>query len=122
MTSLRGIDPARQSRANLDGILAEARRQRPPRPCSSGWTHHANYGADYRGRPSTPCTPNWPRSTARCHHPQLPLAALAEIHDRAQVLLQTYMQGDGIHPNSRGVALIVGDIGPSVLKLVESVE
>ena len=30
-----------------------------------------------------------------------------------------YMQGDGIHPNREGVALIVEDIGPRVLDLVE---
>ena len=30
------------------------------------------------------------------------------------------MQGDGIHPNAAGVELIVEDLGPQVLELVEA--
>ncbi len=35
--------------------------------------------------------------------------------------VRLFMQGDGIHPNSDGVALIVADIGPVVLNLVTAV-
>ena len=45
------------------------------------------------------------------------LGALAAIEDRAAVL-ERFMQGDAIHPNRDGVALIVEDLGPYVLELV----
>ena len=53
------------------------------------------------------------------HHPNF-LGALAEIEDRALVL-ETFMQGDAIHPNAEGVALIVEDIGPKVQELADRV-
>jgi acyl-CoA thioesterase-1 len=37
--------------------------------------------------------------------------------DRSATVAE-FMQGDGIHPNAAGVALIVQDIGPAVLKLI----
>ena len=44
-------------------------------------------------------------------------AALAAQEDR-QAALAELMQPDGIHPNAKGVALIVEDMGPSVLELI----
>ena len=51
-------------------------------------------------------------------HPDF-LRALTTLEDRAATL-QLYMQRDGIHPNKDGVALIVKDIGPSALELIET--
>ncbi|NNL35806.1 MAG: arylesterase, partial [Silicimonas sp.] len=48
------------------------------------------------------------------------LGALAKQDDRKAALLE-YMQPDGIHPNSEGVSLIVGSIGPHVMELVNLV-
>ena len=50
------------------------------------------------------------------YHPNF-LQALTSQDDRAAAL-ETYMQGDRIHPNAAGVKLIVEDIGPSVLEMI----
>ena len=36
--------------------------------------------------------------------------------------VQPYMQPDGIHPNAKGVAVIVEDFGPDVLELIDRIE
>ncbi|MGB0499355.1 MAG: arylesterase, partial [Rubricella sp.] len=41
--------------------------------------------------------------------------------DRARAV-QALMQPDGIHPNARGVGLIVEDLGPRVQQLIDRVE
>jgi acyl-CoA thioesterase-1 len=46
------------------------------------------------------------------------LGALANQEDM-QTTLSEFMQDDGIHPNARGVALIVEDIGPKVAELAK---
>ena len=48
------------------------------------------------------------------------LKVLAEQEDR-EAALTAYLQGDRIHPNADGVELIVEDMGPSVLDLVDRV-
>ena len=45
------------------------------------------------------------------------LAALTKADDR-QSALEEFMQGDGIHPNAKGIELVVEDIGPQVAELV----
>ena len=114
---LRGIDPG-VSRANLDGILSAADATGLP-VLLVGMDAPPNYGADYEAAFDALYA-----DLADAHgallHPNF-LGALAALGDRAKVLA-TYMQGDGIHPNRDGVALIVGDIGPSVLALLERVE
>jgi acyl-CoA thioesterase-1 len=50
-------------------------------------------------------------------HPDF-LRALTADTDLATALGR-YMQSDGIHPNAEGVALIVDDLGPSVLELLD---
>lgn len=37
------------------------------------------------------------------------------------VALGPYMQGDAIHPNTDGVALILQEVGPKLAKLLERV-
>ena len=114
---LRGIDPA-VSRANLDGILTEARGRGLP-VLLVGMDAPSNYGADYESAFEA-MYPELAAAHGAFHHPNF-LQALATLEDRAMVL-ETYMQGDAIHPNAKGVALIVDDLGPSVLELVRSLE
>jgi len=45
-----------------------------------------------------------------------PLVAAAETDGLAGI--QRFMQGDGIHPNARGVALIVEVMGPELLTVL----
>lgn len=108
---LRGQSPE-AARANLETILQKA----APRPVLLiGIGVPGNYGPDYK-------------ADFEAIYPALaekydtllvddflgPLAAQAPIGQ----VMDTYMQGDGIHPNAAGVALIVEEIGPKVLQLI----
>ena len=112
---LRGIDPA-LSRANLDGILAEARSRNLP-VLLIGMDAPPNYGAAFESAFDA-MYPELAEQHGILLHPNF-LGALAALDDRAMVL-ETYMQPDGIHPNQKGVTRIVDDIGPSVLALIRA--
>ena len=114
---LRGIDPA-VSRANLDGILSEARGRGLP-VLLIGMDAPSNYGADYEVAFEA-MYPELAQTHQALHHPNF-LGALAAFEDRTMVL-ETYMQGDAIHPNARGVALIVEDLGPLVKQLAKAAQ
>ncbi len=104
--ALRGIDP-KETYKNLDEILGKL-AQRHLKVLLIGMEAPANWGADYR-------------STFDAIFP-----ALAEQH---HVLLYPFFldgvaldaalnQDDGLHPNARGVAVIVDRVGPYVLRLL----
>lgn len=111
---LRGIDPA-VSRANLDGILDVASTRQLP-VLLVGVDAPANYGAEYEAAFDA-MYPDLAEKYDAILHPDF-LAALAAQEDR-QAALAEFMQPDGIHPNAKGVSLIVEAIGPSVLELIE---
>ncbi len=112
---LRGIDPA-VARANLDGILAVASARDLP-VLLVGMDAPSNYGPDYETAFEA-IYPDLSEQYGTLLHQNF-LRALAALNDR-ELALQRYMQGDRIHPNKEGVALIVEDIGPSVKKLATS--
>ena len=114
---LRGIDPA-VSRANLDGILTEATSRGLP-VLLVGMDAPSNYGADYEAAFEA-MYPELAGQYGVLHHENF-LGALAALGDR-ETTLELYMQLDRIHPNADGVALIVEDLGPRVLELVEKVD
>lgn len=114
---LRGIDPA-ASRANLDGILSRADTAGIP-VLLVGIVVPANYGPDYQAQFSA-IYPDLAAAHGALLYPDF-LRALDQGGDLAEVR-QTLMQDDGIHPNAKGVALIVADMGPSVLELVDRVK
>ncbi len=114
---LRGLDPA-VSRANLDGILKVASEKGVP-ILLVGIDAPANYGADYEAAFDA-MYPALAQDYGTLYHPNF-LAALASQEDRAATL-RDFMQRDGIHPNAKGVALIVEDLGPDVLALTQQVE
>ena len=111
---LRGIDPA-TSRANLDGILAAAEAAEVE-VLLVGMRAPGNYGPDFKAAFDA----MYPDLAAG--HGALLVESffgpLEEIADRGAAR-RDYMQPDGIHPNARGVALIVERLGPAVLRLVE---
>ena len=111
---LRGIDPA-VSRANLDAILAVADARGVP-VLLVGMDAPPNYGADYEAAFES-MYPDLAEAHGAVYAPDF-LGALAALDDRAAVL-RDYMQGDAIHPNRAGVALIVQDLGPYVLELID---
>ncbi|MEO1025351.1 MAG: arylesterase [Pseudomonadota bacterium] len=114
---LRGIDPA-VARSNLDGILTAAAGAGVP-VLLVGMDAPANYGPEYETAFDA-MYPELAEEYGADLHPNF-LRALAALEDR-DFALRTYMQGDGIHPNAEGVALIVSDIGPSVEALLARVK
>lgn len=114
---LRGIDPA-SSRANLDGILAVARARGLP-VLLVGMEAPANYGAEFKAEFDA-IYPELSEKYGTFYYPNF-LEAITTLPDRTEAI-DRYMQGDRIHPNAEGVALIVEAMGPSVLELVEVAE
>lgn len=110
---LRGMDPA-ASRANLEGILKIA-TARDLKVLLIGMQAPSNYGADYKAAFDS-IYPELAKTYDVALHPNF-LGALTSRQDRSATVAE-FMQGDGIHPNAAGVALIVQDIGPAVLKLI----
>lgn len=108
---LRGIDPE-VTRANLSGILDAASKARVP-ALLVGLEAPPNYGGEYR----TAFNAIYPELGAAYDIPVIPsmLGAIAAARDPLSL-----MQPDGIHPNARGVQLVVKAIGPQVLEFVEA--
>jgi len=104
--ALRGVDP-KETYKNLDQMLSRL-DQRHEKVLLLGMEAPANWGADYRA----------------AFHAIFP--ALAEQHH--MLLYPFFLDGvaldpalnqpDGIHPNARGVEVIVGRVGPYVLRLL----
>lgn len=112
---LRGIDPA-VSRANLEGILEVAGDRDLP-VLLIGMDAPPNYGADFE-QAFDVMYPELSDTFGTLYYPNF-LGALADRDDQVATL-RDFMQGDGIHPNAEGVALIVEGLGPEVLKLVSA--
>ena len=114
---LRGIDPT-TSRENLDGILEVAGKAGLP-VLLIGLDAPSNYGPDYEAAFDA-IYPDLAQIHGTLYHANF-LGALAAMDDPGRVLSE-FMQSDAIHPNAKGVALIVKDIGPSVLQLLTQVK
>ena len=113
---LRGI-PADDARRNLDSILSQVTTHGLP-VLLVGQVASANFGAQYQ-RDFDAIYP----SLAQEHDiPLFPdfLQGLTELGDR-RLVVSTYLQPDGLHPNAKGVELVVAAMGPAVLSLVGAV-
>lgn len=104
--ALRGVDP-KETHKNLDEILTRL-DQRHVKVLLLGMEAPANWGADYRD----------------AFH-----AIFPELAEQHHVLLYPFFldgvaldpalnQEDGLHPNARGVEVIVDRVGPYVLRLL----
>ena len=120
---LRGLDPA-QARGNIDDILAAA-KSAEVEVLLVGMSAPGNYGAGYKADFEA-LYPDLAEAHGTQFYPDFFTGLLAEEKGAASArseTIQRYFQGDGIHPNAEGVALIVEDIGPAVAKLAaEAVE
>lgn len=104
--ALRGIDPG-ATRANLDAILTRLGRAGVP-ALLAGWKSPRNLGPEY------------------VIDFEAVFPALARKHGvlfypfilRGVALKPSLNQGDGIHPNARGVAAMVGGMLPLVERLI----
>jgi len=104
---LRGIDPV-QTQANLDAMLAELKRRRIP-VLLAGMVASPNLGQDYRRRFDA----IYPR-LARKHDVPLYPFFMRGVATRRPLLLP-----DGMHPNAKGVAVIVRGILPRVRAMLD---
>lgn len=112
---LRGIDP-KESRANLDAILTTAQARGLP-VLLVGLRAPGNYGPDFKADFDA----MYPDLAAR-HGADLAMDFFAPLMEQgAGGFDPESMQADGIHPSAKGVALIVGALGPKVLALLAKV-
>ncbi len=110
---LRGIDPA-LSRANLDAILTRLDADGIP-ALLVGLFAPGNYGPEYQAQFAA----MYP-DLAAAHGALLMPDLLAPITTQVATGIAStdLMQGDMIHPNPQGVALVVAALGPLVEDLI----
>ena len=116
---LRGIDPA-VTRTNIDGIL-DAATQAEVEVLLVGMTAPGNYGPEYKASFDA----IYPELAAQYHTTFLNsfFDGLADENGAQDpVKARAFFQADGIHPNKKGVAKVVGEIGPKVLELISRIE
>ncbi|PAL22637.1 arylesterase [Sphingopyxis sp. GW247-27LB] len=99
---LRGIGPD-QTRANLDAMLAELRKRDIP-VLLTGMVAAPNLGADY----AKAFDPIYPELAAKYDASLYPFI-LDNVVGKPELML-----GDHIHPNAKGVKMIVGGLAPLV--------
>jgi len=99
---LRGL-PVGQTEAELDRILTELKRRNIP-VLLTGMRAAPNMGADYAARFEA----IYPRLAHKHGVPLYPFFLEGSAGNRALT------QGDGLHPNARGVAAVVARILPAV--------
>lgn len=110
---LRGVDPA-ETRANLDKILATA-KQEGIEVLLVGLIAKDNYGPDFR----TAFNAIYP-DLAEKYGTLLELDFFAALPEKKADQVP-YLQNDGTHPNAKGIALVVADMGPKVQELIAQV-
>jgi acyl-CoA thioesterase-1 len=110
---LRGLPPD-QAKANLAGVLDKAKARGLP-VLLVGMRATRNYGGDYKAEFDA-IYPDLAKTYGVAFYPYFwaPLAAAIEGGTPQGELFQD----DGIHPNAKGVALVVEGIGPAVADLV----
>lgn len=113
---LRGIDPA-SSRANLDAILTEAQTRDLP-VLLVGLRAPGNYGADFKADFDA----MYPELAEKFGVETEMNFFLPLIDQTTRRFDPTTMQADGLHPNAKGVGLIVAALGPKVLTLLEKAD
>lgn len=114
---LRGLDPA-NSRANLDAILA-AGQAAGVDMLLVGLTVGTNYGPDFK-REFEGMYVELAAQYETLLYPDM-FAAL-RAGGETQSDMRRYMQADGIHPSAEGVAMIVANMGPTILELVAATQ
>ncbi|WP_077146855.1 arylesterase [Sphingopyxis sp. KK2] len=99
---LRGIHPA-QTRANLDAMLAELQKRDIP-VVLTGMMASPNMGSDY----ATAFNPIYPELAAKYDASLYPFILDNVVTNKALML------GDNVHPNAKGVGVIVEGLAPLV--------
>jgi acyl-CoA thioesterase-1 len=107
--ALRGVDP-KEAYKNLDEILTRLDK-RHEKVLLIGMEAPANWGAEYQ----SDFRAIYPALAERHHLPLYPFFLEGVALDPA------LNQQDGLHPNARGVEVIVDRVGPYVLRLLGAV-
>ena len=110
---LRGLDPA-ASRANLDAILARLGAEGIP-AMLAGMPAPGNYGPDFKAE-----FEGMYRDLAAQYAVPLVPNFLQPMTDKAEAgaSFTDLRQDDHIHPNARGVALVVAHVGPALAEFL----
>lgn len=112
---LRGIDPS-ASRANLDAMLTKAQSLGLP-VLLVGLRAPGNYGPDFKADFDA----MYPDLGAKFKVDVTDNYFIPLIDQATKRLSPELMQADGIHPNAKGVTLLVRGLGPRVLDLLAKV-
>lgn len=112
---LRGIDPA-ASRTNLEAILQAAQKRNLP-VMLVGLRAPGNYGPEFKAAFDA----MYPDLAAQYGAIPTDNFFIPLIDQSTKRLATDYMQADGLHPNARGVTLLVAGLGPKVLDLLAKV-
>lgn len=112
---LRGIDPA-SSRANLDAMLTKAQSLGLP-VLLVGLRAPGNYGPDFKADFDA----MYPDLGAKFKVDVTDNYFIPLIDQTTKRLSPDVMQADGLHPNAKGVTLLVQGLGPKVLDLLAKV-
>ncbi|MGH7091175.1 MAG: arylesterase [Stellaceae bacterium] len=107
---LRGLDP-KEAYANLDAILAGLKKAKVE-PLLIGIRAIGNWGPDYQRQFDA----IYPKLAAKWHVPLYPFLLQGVALDAA------LNQGDGLHPNEAGVAVIVHHLAPYVEAMLKKDE
>ena len=110
---LRGIDPG-QIKSNLNGIIKKVQARGPP-VMLVGLPSPPGYSEAYKK-----AVKKLYRNLARKHgaiYYKSMFSGMGQGRNMLQIML--LFQGDGLHPNARGVKAIAGHMGPYVLALAE---
>ncbi len=113
---LRGQDPA-QTRTNIDAILKGAAAHHIP-VLLVGIRSSLNYGPEYKTQFDA-IYPDLSRQYQTLFFPDYFGPFLAVNPDPAA--MGQFLQDDHLHPNAKGVAVIVEAIGPQVLDLLKEI-
>jgi acyl-CoA thioesterase I len=105
---LRGIKPA-ETRSNLSAMLDELKKRDIP-VILTGILASPNMGPDYAGA----FNPIFPALAKQYNVPLYPFFLKGVVADKALML------GDDIHPNAKGVAVIVKGVEPVVVQALEA--
>ncbi|MEN8837716.1 MAG: arylesterase [Celeribacter marinus] len=109
---LRG-SPPELARSNLDAILAAGAAKGIPMMII-GIAVPSNYGQDYQTQFSK-IYPDLAKKYDALYVENF-LGALTDLGEMSETI-KTHVQPDGVHPNARGVSVIVDAIGPTVADL-----
>jgi len=114
---LRGIDPE-VSRSNLDGILTVA-QDRSLEVLLIGMSAPGNYGPEFKAA-FDGMFPELSSAYGTLYLESFFAGLMAD--DQSPEAMRAVMQPDGIHPNARGVSLIVEVVGPLAETLIARIQ